>query len=429
MQYLIIIFAIVNMVPVGVKYGKSGAPILFIQFWWFAWLYVSTQSFTGIYVPSDSTYWLFILMLSSVTSGVLMCRSKSSFSGDRISERKIKNIESWLYKLSKYIALPIVSLLFIKSILFLINIKNFNNYRADTFGLDGENILFVNSYLFLLYNIIFKSFYLVGLFIGAIYYMRYNAYRVLVMSSILITLDSVMTMGRFGMYYIIFTYVMILILRYAMDELSIKKLFINKLNLLIICVFGALFLVSTLRGGDDIAQLFNLFAINYHTMSFTIVDLELHNPASIIHDTTYGMSTLGMIERIIIMIITKSGINISSQASMVGVYLSDTMLLGQTIDGSPITGNAFGSVLFNLYRDGGAIFIVMSSMVYGYYMAKISVMVKKRSFYHMTLLLAFCYIGFFGIFQPILSGSIQITIISIYFIFKSNRALLFRCHE
>ncbi|WP_232422263.1 hypothetical protein [Leptospira interrogans] len=48
---------------------KTSWILLLIQAYWFFWMFLSSFSLTGLFIPSDYTYSLYIILLSSVTAG------------------------------------------------------------------------------------------------------------------------------------------------------------------------------------------------------------------------------------------------------------------------------------------------------------------------------------------------------------------------
>lgn len=68
-SWIVFFLAALNLLLITLIIKKSSFSILLIILWWFLWLFVSTFSWTGLTIPSNETYYIFLVMISSVTVG------------------------------------------------------------------------------------------------------------------------------------------------------------------------------------------------------------------------------------------------------------------------------------------------------------------------------------------------------------------------
>ncbi|EMF83293.1 hypothetical protein LEP1GSC188_4595 [Leptospira weilii serovar Topaz str. LT2116] len=69
MSFLILGFALLNISFSYFFLKKTSWVLILIQAYWFFWLFISSFSLTGLFVPSNFTYFLYIMLLSFVTVG------------------------------------------------------------------------------------------------------------------------------------------------------------------------------------------------------------------------------------------------------------------------------------------------------------------------------------------------------------------------
>lgn len=333
-----------------------------------------------------------------------------------------------IFLISILIVFPIVSFLFLRFVYIIwTQISNFEIYRSDVFGLAGrESILFVtNLNAFIYANTVGPLLFFI-LFYGTSSYILTNKLKILIISYLLIAMDTTMMMGRFGFYYILFSILFILIIKLQRGRQRAKK--IIKDSLYASVIFGTLIvslvMLSIYRSGgvnDFKKKVLSGDLINYHIASFGIVNLELNNPNSIIHSPSYGRSTLGSIERWTLLGLKNFGISGTPQGDLNGEYLHENRLIGYTRDGRPMLYNAFGSIFFSMYRDGGNIFISLCGVICGVMIFIFSSRFRMGELFSGVLLAHIFFVLIFGIFQPITSGPISLSFLLSIGVFSLSR--------
>ncbi|TGM56528.1 O-antigen polymerase [Leptospira adleri] len=423
MSLLIIIFALVN---IGISYflfRKKGLVLIFIQSYWFFWMFVSSLSLTGLFVPSNRTYFLFIGMLSSITLGAALfyfiSRRKTNISREFNSFFKLTDLEKggYFFVFILLTVFPIVLFFFVRSIWLqqLPGAPYPALFRDLAFGLNGESILFWKSKYLYYYSLSVSPLILASLFLGTAYYLKHNQRRILILAIFLVIMDTLMMLGRFGFYYILLMGFLILAVKCLHDWRNIIGSFsIGKFAGGILILFALVFLVGSLRSIErkfDVREFIDVYIIDYHTESFVMFDVELNDKNSLIHKTTYGRASLGGIERgfSFALALFRVPFYFQVQSDLIGGYLHKNRLLGYTQDGKPKHYNAFGSVLFSLYKDGGIFFIVLMGAVFGFSISKLSFSLLSLNVYSFSLLTSLLFIGVFGLFQPVLGGPILLT--------------------
>lgn len=210
--------------------------------------------------------------------------------------------------------------------------------------------------------------------------------------------------GRFGYHYLIIA--VILLLSFLTYFGGFVKLYTNILRAIIpisILLFLALW-ITLYRGIKSFLDIFKLYVVTYHTESFSIFDSELNNPNSILHEFTYGFSMLGGIERYWAFALNKLGFLYISQTDVVGGYLHNDFNIGIDKMGSPILLNAYGSIFFTMYRDGGILGVIFFALLFGFLFSYFSVANKNRDPYCFSILIGLIFILIYGIFQPTTLG-------------------------
>lgn len=69
MSLIIFVLGVLNLTFSYLFLKKTSWILLLIQAYWFFWMFLSSFSLTGLFIPSDYTYSLYIILLSSVTAG------------------------------------------------------------------------------------------------------------------------------------------------------------------------------------------------------------------------------------------------------------------------------------------------------------------------------------------------------------------------
>ncbi|RHX91215.1 oligosaccharide repeat unit polymerase [Leptospira yasudae] len=425
MSIIIAITGLLNIMFLYLFARKTSPVLILMQIYWFFWMFLSSFSLTGLQIPTGKTYFLYILMLTSVTLGSGLFSLHTFISKRKIKPKFISILKIANKRKEKYYFIflclfisPIVTFFFLKSlyIQFLTNESMPSDYRSMAFGLFGESILFgKNIYLYYYASIIQPLLY-ASLFLGVAFLLRYKKKRILLFAFFLVAMDTLMLLGRFGFYYILIILVLILVIvifrnpKAIFGSVAVKATLVSIL-LIVLFVFTLGYMRSAKRT-FNFSEFVNVYIIDYHTESFSMFDHELKEESSTLHQRTYGRTSLGGIERMVTFALNRVfKTSIPAESNLLGENLHKSRLLGYTFDGKEKYYNAFGSVLFNLYKDGGIVFIIFMGILFGYLVSKYSASFISLNAYSLSMLAALFFIGIFGIFKPILSESLQMTIL------------------
>ncbi|TGK24541.1 oligosaccharide repeat unit polymerase [Leptospira yasudae] len=426
MSLIIFAFGVLNLSLSYLFLRKISWVLLLIQAYWFFWMFLSSFSLTGLFIPSDFTYYLYISLLSSVTIGAGLYRLLNRkdelirlkpYSFFKIS---IQDKEKYFFYGILVFIFPIVFFFLSKSIYMNLQPDAMPPamFRAAAYGVYGESVLFgKNKYLYY-YSLAVLPMILASLFIGAAFYLRLNRLRILILASVLIAMDAIMMLGRFGFYYILIVALLILMVKVFRNWKSVlQSLSIVKV-IGVAAIFVLIFFVGAMRNSErkiNIKEIVHSYVIDYHTESFSMFDHELKDEKSLLHERTYGRSSLGGLERgfSFALGLFRIPIQIQVQSDLIGGYLHKNRLLGYTSEGVPKEYNAFGSVLFSLYKDGGIPFTIFMGLVFGFFLTKFSKAFITLNPYRFSLLASLLFIGIFGIFQPVLGGPILLSVLLI----------------
>lgn len=426
---ILIIFSIFIFL-VWILKRKTSIPLVIIIFWWMSWNLVASFSLTGMKIIHLNTQLMyFIFFTFCIIAVYIETLSKKYFNLKKYSKKistfnnfYLKNkINSLFYLLLVFLS-PLMIYLFVRSIYLMNYVFSMSEYRSDVYGLlTGSSTLFHNSnqFSFFYFNFISPILFF-SLIIGVAIYLSTKTIKILILSSFLFSIDAIMTAGRFGFHYLIFSYLFLsLVLLYSRNKNTLKKIIPKLVFIFIPIIFLIIlsFSIGMMRKNNNHAfkDFFNIFLIQYHTTSFVIMDNELLNINSIIHNFTFGRSIFAGLEKYASYLMHVMGQPSLVQADYIGGYLHENQLLGINDEGKKIWGNAFGSIFFSMYRDGGYKAIALYGFLYGLLISRFSIAVITKNIYYMSILLSLMFIGIYGIFQPFTSGAILPAILCVMF--------------
>jgi oligosaccharide repeat unit polymerase len=433
-SWIVLISGIINLWVIILLGKRVRLVLVTVSSWWFLWLFLSTFSLTGLFIPEDTTYYLFITMILSITLGALAYmlinninrRNKSP--NYLVTKALIRPKSSWLkniYLANYCLVLPANLFIFIKALsIFISNpLIISQGYRRDVFF---ENILFPNPQIQLLYGIIVSPLAFTSLFIGSAIYALRKKSGLLILASAELLMNAIAMAGRFNIYIAVVTFLMAMAIYYYYTN-KFQYLFISiikiikahkKLIIGIILLFIIIINISFARSGSEeknLEDIINQSIIEYHTLGFSIFDGELNSSQSLLNqDRTFGLASSGIFEKILVLLLRRFDKNIDGISGQVGINLNEFRLVGYKNNGEAMMYNAFGTVLYSIYMDGGLIFTLLLPSIYGFYLAKFSMLTSKNmTIYNLSFLLALIYLGIFGIFQPLLTGQYWLYLIYI----------------
>jgi oligosaccharide repeat unit polymerase len=130
---------------------------------------------------------------------------------------------------------------------------------------------------------------------------------------------------------------------------------------------GALILIGLMasavnRFGGDVLGGLQRYVVGYHLVGFTFYDQQFHNPESILHAHSFGRSSLGFLEQVLQNVLNPFDTGFQA-ASFANSEFNNTALdIGAS---EPMYFNAFGTIIFTLYRDFNVFGILIGGATYG----------------------------------------------------------------
>jgi oligosaccharide repeat unit polymerase len=153
------------------------------------------------------------------------------------------------------------------------------------------------------------------------------------------------------------------ILAFYLLLVNSRKSHFNIKTLLVVSTLFALLLISAAnRFGGDVLGGFQRYIVGYHLLGFSFYDYQYNDPHSILHLYSYGRSSLGFLDQTLQAASKLVGENYNAASFENSAYNNQGVDVGRSDIG---TYNAFGTILFSLYRDFDLVGIWLGGFVYG----------------------------------------------------------------
>jgi len=358
--------------------------------WWFFWLITASLYITGLYELTGYTFFIVVVFLSSITLGAVYVKTipigKEYIYSYEINDKSIYLILSVIFAMAaSYLVFKFIN---------VIGSGDLTLYRSVVLSEDSP--LYENKYVQMLFAIFLRPVFLFSLFIGIATFILNGGLKFAFLGSLFLIVTSIVEFGRFGFYI-----VAVMFLYSWLMGVNFKKRYFYALVFL-----GAILviLLTKVRSGEDEDLLYlitEIFILNYHTISFSILNHDLVNLSSSLYDSSYGFSSILSILDPLVILLRVGGVDIVPQSGIMAKSLDELRLIGMDGYGNPILANAFGSILYGLYRDGGVVLIGFFGFCFGFVCQKLGGK-KEKSFLDLSILAAMFYLGIMGIFMPLI---------------------------
>lgn len=382
-------------------------PVILITIWWFFWLSLSLFSIYGMDRPSLYTYGLILFGLVSFISAAKLSQ-RLRYNVIRL-RRIIKSVDS--HQIIKYgliIIVPYILYYFNKSLKLLFS-GDLTYYRELIFGFE-DNFLLMSEISLVIYSLLIKPLLLIFYVYSVVLYFRnYKKSKwYFSLAIVLIVIDSIMFLSRFNLLYLVLVpFLYLSIYRYKKILVLVRKILsfkYLKYALLIILVFNVISI--TTGKGQWGTESFLRTITNYHTLSFTLLDKEIHNEHSRLNSKlSLGRASLGNIEKVSVFFLQKMRLDVNSIPGRNGGYLREFRKVGNNERGQRIESNAFASIFYSMYMDGRLIGVFLVSIFLGFLLGrnyKYSLIYSDPKYKMLTVLIVFYF--FIGIYTPVLDG-------------------------
>ncbi len=395
---------------------KKSIFIIFLLSWWFFWNYINSLGITGLFTLSQNTQNLYFLFFGSSIVGAFLFSLLPRY---RLIPKTFRRYSIAINRHRRVIlfflgcfVFPIVFFFFLRALYLITTRFTLVEYRSEVFGLNtGSSLLFFNSKLIsLFYFWVINPLQYMMIFFGVVRRVLFKENSLVILTFITLVMDAVVMAGRFSFHFLLFLALLIYSFEFILSK-NTKTLLRNTIYLASIFILLLLFalIVTFIRDSSNLSglsKIFNLYVLTYHTESFTILSQELNNPNSIVHDFTIWKSFWGGLLKYPIFLLNYFGMNLVSEESIIGGYLHQSILVGYTEGNKPIELNAFGSIFFNIYRDGKQFGMVVYGLLFGFCSILLAEGFYRKNSVYIVLLTAWCYIWVYGIFQPYIDGAI-----------------------
>lgn len=352
-------------------------PFILVGLFGLFWLYYGYFFVDTIRNPSVTTvlgfsaFYLFFFLFFTIAYVLTVGRSSKTVG---FSINKILNIERrllWVYLLIS----PFVFFFFIQGLQYMA-LNGVEGYRDLTYGSrESPSVIFKNLQLELVYRLFVSPILFIGAFIGiAIFYMT-GRYRLILLVVVLGLFDSVMMLGRFYFYHLVFLFMAGFFLKSTLKKIGFSTDGINGDRfkkktgfpaVIVSLVLLVLISISLIRAGEGkgIPDLLDRYVFEYHTVGFTLFDDALGDQDSPINNNIMygGASFSGLIRYPLV--ITKQFLNDIDRGMAVHSAYRSTFTDVGAEEGRRMY-NSYYTILYTFYLDGRWFGVVFGAVLLG----------------------------------------------------------------
>lgn len=402
-----------------------------VLLWISFWALMANLSLGGLYSTSIELNILVILGLTSYWIGSLFFLPSNRYAKNtQVHDNTLLQLKKG-FKLAVTICAIVQIYLLWKFIVILMQDPALLT-RQLLFGTaDQDSVLFDSKEFALLYFVFVQAAMRVAVITGFALSFFTGRFKYLVIGNLLSLTDSLLFLGRGALLEFAFQIIFFFLLSYELRRKVSRwtKLKVG-LGIVTLILFGSI--VGVIRGDTESVNISSFVKnqiINYHTVGFVILDQELNDQQSRLNkNTTFGMATLGGIERMIVLVIRRFDKSIDSVSGENGEYLAEFRVLGRNDEGQDLNYNAFATIFFTLFLDGGYPFVLIGMTLFGIWMSRERSLFLSGHTFHLTTLYVLVQAGFNSVFfSPVESTTFWIVIIALFLIRKLKPQRLVRC--
>jgi len=336
-------------------------PIHIMMYWWLLWIAIATSPLNDFIKPSMAVVVQFLLLITSFFAGHLSMK--------------------WLFPLKRYQFVPpfrglrvgalrvrwvLYFLVGMCLIMLLVSLKlsgafetNFINYFLrirQAFAEGGSPTLTGTRLLDVLTKILFFPLsYTVLLVLLAI---DLAALRVIFFACLI----NVVCFAYLWQVNYPFIHLFWFLVFYTLIGAQRRGHYNKKILLAAGLVFVGLIASAANRFGGDLVGGFQHYIVQYHLIGFTYYDQSYLNQTSILHSSSFGRSSLGFLDQILEALLKPFQFGYRSASLETQGFNEASVDIGAT---EPMYFNAFGTILYSLYRDFKLVGICVGGVIYG----------------------------------------------------------------
>jgi oligosaccharide repeat unit polymerase len=332
-------------------------PIHLLCYWWILWLSLSLTDLNEYLPPSMETMAQYVLLLVSFLAGYLVVKGHNR-RGLMATKPAAFRSGSARVKLVVYMSA------FGSTLLLLISLKLSGAFTYDFIeyftrlrvGESGLDTLTGIHYLDVLTKILaFPLSYTVILVILSIEIRHFKlALLACIFNLLCFSYLWQVNYPLIHMFWFLVFYLLILGHR--------RSQFDRKTMMIIFVLFATLLASAANRFGGDVLGGLERYIVGYHLLGFSYYDYQYNDPQSILHSLSYGRSSLGFLDQML-----------ETSLKFIGVVYNAASVENSTYNDQAVNiglneireVNAFGTILFTLYRDFHLIGIMLGGFLYG----------------------------------------------------------------
>jgi oligosaccharide repeat unit polymerase len=141
-----------------------------------------------------------------------------------------------------------------------------------------------------------------------------------------------------------------------------RNRFDTRMILVLLTLFAVLIASAANRFGGDLIGGLQRYIVGYHLVGFSFYDNHHQNPHSLLHDHSFGRSSLGFLDQMLEAFSKIIGAGYKAASFENATFNNEAVDIGLR---DVKEFNAFGTLLFGLYRDFNVIGISVGGFLYG----------------------------------------------------------------
>jgi oligosaccharide repeat unit polymerase len=149
---------------------------------------------------------------------------------------------------------------------------------------------------------------------------------------------------------------------YSLVQAHRRGSFDKRTMLIVLVLFSTLVASAANRFDGDVLGGLQRYIVGYHLIGFSFYDYQYQDPNSILHLHTFGWSSLGFLDQMLEAVFKMVGVSYQAASSENATFNNDNVDIGL---GEFREVNAFGTLLFSLYRDFHFVGILVGGFAYG----------------------------------------------------------------
>lgn len=340
--------------------SKVAAAVMSI--WWFVWLLISQTEYNIFLSPSPQVFFQFIAFVLSFVVGSsyaymltlkLGLSLQNGGSGTLTASPQMSSLHSILYRVNLSCFGFLVLNLWISGAFGISFEEHFYRLRR---GGELTQVLTFNKYTdaatkVIIWPIIYTSI-VISLAVNSKIFDK-----IILISVLNIVLHCYLWQINYPFIHIFWIFLFFIISKRRLDRRkSVGKFFYVILFLVL------LIQISSYRFGGDLIGGMKRYIYGYHLAGFSVYDYHYNLTQSVIHQHTFGLSSLGVFEQLFESLLRLLNIKYYAASAQNGDYLNDTVDIGII---ETFQANAFGTFLFGLYRDFSLLGVLFGGFIYG----------------------------------------------------------------